>query len=127
MDADVMDDPVGLGESLKCTVRVRTLELPYRICKGMLRENVVLELNGMEKCCSTVLTTVLEIPSVLLKVIVHRILILLCLVTVGTDELSISVLGIVKGHAVNFGGQGASNLLATATATATALKKGLFT
>lgn len=122
MDADVMDDPVRLGESLKCTVRVRTLELPYRICKGMLRENVVLELNGMEKCCSTVLTTVLEIPSVLLKVIVHRILILLCLVTVGTNELSIIILSIIEGHAVmNFGGQGASNLPGAA------LKKALIT
>ena len=85
---------------------------------------MVLELDGMEKLRSTVLTTVLEIPSVLLKVIVHRILILLCLVAVGTDELSIIVLSIFKGHAVmNFGGQGASNLLAAATA----LKKGLFT
>ena len=89
---------------------------------------MVLKLDGMEKLRSTVLTTVLEIPSVLLKVIVHRILILLCLVAVGTDELSISVLGIVEGHAVmNFGGQGASNLPAAAAATATALKKGLFT
>jgi len=42
MLAEVMDEPIRLGESLKCTLRVRTLELPYRICIGMLRENVVL-------------------------------------------------------------------------------------
>lgn len=59
---------------------------------------MVLELNGMEKLRSTVLTGVLKVPCVLLEVIVHRILILLCLVTVGADKLSISILSVFKGH-----------------------------
>ena len=89
---------------------------------------MVLELDGMQKLCITVLTGVLKISGMHLKVIVHRVLILLCLRTVRTNELSISVLGVFEGHAVRkLGGQGASNLPATATATATALKKGLFT
>ena len=32
MLAEVMDEAVGFGKSLKRTVWVRTLELPYRIC-----------------------------------------------------------------------------------------------
>jgi len=78
----------------------------------------------MQKLCITVLTGVLEVSSMLLKVIVHRVLILLCLGTVRANELSIIVLSVVECHAVRkLGGQGASNLPAAATA----LKKGLFT
>ena len=72
---------------------------------------MVLELDGMQKLCITVLTGVLKISGMHLKVIVHRVLILLCLRTVRTNELSISVLGVFEGHAVRkLGGQGASNL-----------------
>ena len=85
---------------------------------------MVLELDGMQKLCITVLAGVLEVSSMLLKVIVHRVLILLCLGTVRANELSIIVLGVFEGHAVRkLGGQGASNLPAAAAA----LKKGLFT
>jgi len=78
----------------------------------------------MQKLCITVLTGVLEVSSMLLKVIVHRVLILLCLGTVRANELSIIVLSVVECHAVRkLGGQGVSNLPAAATA----LKKGLFT
>ena len=67
----------------------------------------------MQKLCITVLTGVLEISGMHLKVIVHRVLVLLCLGTVRTDELSIIVLSVVEGHAVRkLGGQAASNLLA---------------
>jgi len=36
MLAEVMDEPIRLGESLKRTLRVWTLELPHRISIGML-------------------------------------------------------------------------------------------
>jgi hypothetical protein len=67
----------------------------------------------MQKLCITVLTGVLEISGMHLKVIVHRVLVLLCLGTVRANELSIIVLSVVECHAVRkLGGQGASNLLA---------------
>jgi hypothetical protein len=56
MLAEVMDNPVRLGESLKVAVRMRTTEFGNLIWIGMEHENMVLELTGVQEFSITVLT-----------------------------------------------------------------------